>query len=152
SRVNARGIAFRRSSGVVLVSESESDKMQRPNRKSEKSSFGRRSSGFTLIELLVVISIIAVLIGILLPSLTAARMQGQAMKCAANMHDVATAMSGYLSDWNGTYPPAYIYPDSEGNYDFFDQNAAHPFGYIHWSWFLYSNGQVQDKSFQCPTY
>ncbi len=113
----------------------------------------RNPRAFTLIELLIVISIIALLIGILLPSLSAARKQGQAVKCAAAMHDISTAMSSYLADWNGTYPPSYIYPsDTEANYDFYAQNAAHPFGYIHWSWFLYSKGQVGDKAFQCPSY
>lgn len=110
-------------------------------------------SAFTLIELLVVISIIALLIGVLLPSLSAARRQGQAVKCAAAMKDISGAMSGYLSDWNGTFPPSYIYPaDNEANYDFFSQNPGHPYGYIHWSWFLYSKGQVADKAFQCPSY
>jgi len=108
---------------------------------------------FTLIELLVVISIIALLIGILLPSLTAARKQGQAIKCAAAMKDVSGAMSGYLSDWNGTFPPSYIYPSApDATYDFDAQDPGHPYGYIHWSWFLYSKGQVADKAFQCPSY
>lgn len=112
-----------------------------------------RAHAFTLIELLVVIAIIALLIGIILPSLSQARMQGQALKCGANLSDVAKAMAGYLADWNGVYPPAYVYPkDSNGNYDFYEQDPAHPYGYIHWSWFLYGGGQVDPKSFQCPTY
>lgn len=84
--------------------------------------FNRRARGFTLIELLVVIGIIALLIGIILPSLSAARKQAQGLKCGANLHDVATAMTSYLADWNGTFPPAYVYPsDTEGNYDFLGQ-------------------------------
>ncbi|HKQ47307.1 MAG TPA: prepilin-type N-terminal cleavage/methylation domain-containing protein [Phycisphaerae bacterium] len=113
----------------------------------------RRRLAFTLIELLVVIAIIALLISILLPALNHARKVGQAVKCAANLKDIGSAMAGYQTEWSGTYPPAYIYPtDPQGNYDFYAQDASHPFGYLHWSWFLYNRGTVDDKSFMCPGY
>jgi prepilin-type N-terminal cleavage/methylation domain-containing protein/prepilin-type processing-associated H-X9-DG protein len=110
--------------------------------------------GFTLIELLVVISIIAVLIGILLPALSAARRAGQAAKCGTSMRQIGQAMGCYLTDNGGIYPPAYIYPyDGNGNYDLTKQGDvdSHPFGYLHWSYFLYSGGQVSDDAFKCPS-
>jgi prepilin-type N-terminal cleavage/methylation domain-containing protein/prepilin-type processing-associated H-X9-DG protein len=117
------------------------------------NALSNRRLAFTLIELLVVIAIIALLISILLPALNHARKVGQAVKCAANLKDIGTAMAGYQTEWSGTYPPAYIYPtDPQGNYDFYAQDVGHPFGYIHWSWFLYNKGQVDDKSFMCPGY
>jgi len=64
----------------------------------------RRPPGFTLIELLVVIAIIALLIGILLPALGAARDSARKMKCQANTRSMGTIMALYANDWRDTYP------------------------------------------------
>ncbi len=62
--------------------------------------------GFTLIELLVVISIIAVLMGILMPALGRAREQARKIKCQANMRQMGLALQVYLPDSDYHLPPS----------------------------------------------
>lgn len=53
---------------------------------------------FTLIELLVVISIVALLMGILLPALSHARESGRAIVCGSNVRQLVTANLTYAVD------------------------------------------------------
>ncbi len=68
------------------------------------SASTRRASSraFTLIELLVVVSIIALLISILLPSLNAAREQAKTVRCAANLKGIGLALKYTVDDY-GVY-------------------------------------------------
>jgi prepilin-type N-terminal cleavage/methylation domain-containing protein len=59
---------------------------------------------FTLIELLVVISIIALLIAILLPPLSAARQTAQVVACASNQRQIGIASHAYRTDHNNFLP------------------------------------------------
>lgn len=59
---------------------------------------------FTLIELLVVISIIALLIGILLPAMSAARKRARIIGCTSNAKNIMTAVMLYVNDNRLTFP------------------------------------------------
>jgi prepilin-type N-terminal cleavage/methylation domain-containing protein len=81
--------------------------MIRPRLKSHadpQSTARAGRGGFTLIELLVVVAIIALLISILVPTLSLAREQGKTVKCGANLEQIGVALSICQNEYNNFFP------------------------------------------------
>lgn len=74
----------------------------------------RKQAAFTLVELLVVIGIIAVLVGILLPTLAKVRQQALNTNCASNLRQIVTACHSYAADFKGFLPARF----REGNQEY----------------------------------
>lgn len=115
----------------------------------------RIGRGFTLIELLVVIAIIALLIGILLPSLGSARQTARTLKCGASQRSVAQAVAVYQTN-SRYFPPHYVYGRNPEGIDWRteDQITSNPNpgnGYVHWSYSLFTDGSAPEDAFKCPT-
>ncbi len=72
------------------------------------NTFRRNTTGFTLVELLVVIGIIALLISILLPTLSSARQSANAVTCQSNLRQVGVGLTFYNNSNNGIMPYSWI--------------------------------------------
>jgi prepilin-type N-terminal cleavage/methylation domain-containing protein/prepilin-type processing-associated H-X9-DG protein len=60
---------------------------------------------FTLIELLVCVAIIALLLGLLLPTLSKARAHGRQTVCSSNLRQLGQALQMYAADYRGRAMP-----------------------------------------------
>lgn len=75
-----------------------------------------RAQGFTLLELLVVVGIIALLMGIMIPSLSRSRQQARNTACKQVLHGLSIAMRVYLDENNRIMPPAAQMPSINTQY------------------------------------
>jgi prepilin-type N-terminal cleavage/methylation domain-containing protein/prepilin-type processing-associated H-X9-DG protein len=111
----------------------------------------RKHRGFTLIELLVVISIIAVLLAILIPSLSKAREKVKDTSCRANLKSVGLALQMYLDAYDRKIPDTgsangYLWEDAAGNV--FRPNTVNGNSY----WGIWYYDYLKDtKVFGCPS-
>ena len=70
---------------------------------------GRNSDlGFSLIELLVVVVIIAMLVGMLMPTISLVRSSAKSSVCLNRFHHLGLAFEIYLGENEGIYPPPNV--------------------------------------------
>jgi len=83
----------------------------------------RKSKGFTLVELLVVISIIAMLLAILMPSLQKAREVAKRIICSDHLKTFGLANVAYATQFNGRYVPVRYKDSSSVNQSWLTNKA-----------------------------
>lgn len=105
-------------------------------------------TGFTLIELLVVISILALLLSILMPSLNKARESGRAAVCGSNMKQLGLAQSVYAVQNLDFYASNFREEGIQGNTDVIDWNLV---ATQSWAKGLYPIMAKNWKAYACPT-
>ena len=106
---------------------------------------------FTLIELLVVVAIIALLIGILLPSLSQAREQARRVVCGSNMAQIARGIYTYTADFKGRVPNSWEGENASLTWTVYREVPHHYVGYLHLG-LLYKCRQIREpKVFFCPS-
>lgn len=121
----------------------------------------RWQRGFTLIELLVVISIIALLISILLPTLQSVRETARSLQCATHLRSLGLGLLLYAEDYKDTLPPGFGYRWNGSGYG--PWTAPNATTYINWpraitgyvgfpdNTNLWSVTPIPTGVFECPT-
>jgi len=85
---------------------------------SRRVNHGARARAFTLIELLVVISVIALLMGLLIPTLGKSRDNARRVKCQVNMRSIGQALQTYMdTESRGQQILPKVRPINEGGND-----------------------------------
>ncbi len=98
----------------------------------------KQNKGFTLIELLVVIAIIALLLSVIVPSLSKAKEKARKTICQSHLKSWGAIYEMYLTENKGNYPVSC----QDGQWK--------PYG--GGTWFLVMKGYYQDpKILECPS-
>ncbi len=105
----------------------------------------RGLKGFTLIELLVVIAIIAILMSVLLPSLSRSRDLARSIACMANLKNIHVALQVYVDSAGDRYPYQVAIPPGY-------TTPGHTYGYMMRTWPSYFFDSLKNTAgCYCPS-
>lgn len=93
----------------------EIDRQRAVNAEPRERGGDRLASGFTLVEVLVSMSVIAVLVGLMLPSLTNVRETSNRVVCSSNVRQVGLGLAMYCDDNKGFLPSSVFLSDFESS-------------------------------------
>ncbi len=117
-------------------------------------AFSASREAFTLIELLVVISIVALLIGLLLPALGVAREAARSAVCGSNQRQLGITLAVYANDFDGQLPLGHALgppPAGWAQYNYLMRTGSADPGW-RWMGLLYLNGGFgSPEAFFCPS-
>ncbi len=99
-------------------------------------------AAYTLIELLITISVVAVLVGLLVPGVYVALEKGKSAKCMGNLRAVGTAMLGYIDEYQYG-PPSSTYP-------FWEKTSAERLRKKRWHWITYLAPYLGSPDYEGP--
>lgn len=113
---------------------------------------------FTLIELLVVIAVIAVLMGLLMPSLRMAKEQSKRSVCASNLRGLGLAVVTYAASYDERIPPSFYQNGTSPYrcYMLFEIDVSKPWGEhiqkVHNLGRLFTDSYIKiGKAYYCPS-
>jgi len=116
-----------------------------------------RKRAFTLVQLLVVIGIIAILVGILLPTLSRAREAANKAACLSNLRQLGTACLEYSTKYKGGYVPLgyVIFQGSHQkawNYAaLYNRTSPAGYGAVTLGYLVEANLIKDGKTYYCPS-
>ncbi|MEO0588591.1 MAG: hypothetical protein AAF078_13240, partial [Planctomycetota bacterium] len=92
----------------------------------------------------MVISIIALLVGILLPTLSAVRARATGIACASNLRQIGLGFEMYLMDYDEVFPRAAFMPEP------FVPQSGRPAINVALEAYLPTNDKTSQRVYTCP--
>jgi hypothetical protein len=112
----------------------------------------RGCRGFTIVDVLVSIAVIAVLISILMPSLSLVRETTRRLVCASNTRQIGLGLAMYAEDFSGFLPPTRFETNSDAHRLTTVRVLDNPEGWDGLGWLFGANYLDAPQVLYCPSH